>query len=111
MSGSLPKELMLFVPLILLVFVGLYLLQWYITDKQTPEEEVEIAANDDGCKEKVDLEGGLDTVEKTAPLSSNTNSTAEAKAKKPKKKVAFINNIKIFLTCIVRFIDPYSALY
>merc|ERR1712113_651894 len=62
-----------------------------------------IAAKDDGCNEKVDLEGGLDTVEKTTSLSSNTNSTAESKAKKPKKKVAFINNIKIFLTCMVLF--------
>ena len=104
-------ELMLFVPLILLVFVGLFLLQWYIMDKRTPEEEVEIAANDDGCKKTVDIEGGLDTAEKTAALSSNTNSTAEPKAKKPKKKVAFINNIKIFLTCMVCFIDPYLAVY
>merc|ERR1711988_270605 len=103
LSGSLPMELMMFVPLILIVFVGLLLLQWCITDKQRPEEEVEIAANNDRCKETIDIEGGLDTVEKTAPLSRNTNSTAEAKAKKPKKKVAFINNIKIFLTCIVLF--------
>ena len=95
----LPPELMLFCPLIAVVAAALFILVFSLT-----ETDGEIISK----KTVVDVELGAN-----ASLSEHAQSSADVlksmeeettaqTAKKKTQQVPFINNIKIFLTCVVR---------
>ena len=108
----LPSELILATPLVIVIFIAFFLLQWVIIGEDEIKKDQFGETTDDSPRRTRHINAIEEgNIKKKCPGSSFSQSpnvstkTYEFESKTAGKKVAFINNLKIFLTCVVRFHD------